>query len=232
MRDALAHRGPDGAGTWISPDRRVGLGSRRLAIIDLSHAADQPIANEDGSSSSSTTARSTTTRRCGRSSSRSAATPSSRTIRTRDGRPRVRAVGGRVLAPVSRHVAFALWDERKRGLWLVREPRRDQAALLRPSTTAGSCFGSEIKALLLDRSRAGRRRRVALSLTSRSSACPRRARSFRGIRKLEAGCWLWVDADGGSKSAAGGMRGTRSSCCTACPSVRSKSGCSTSSASR
>ena len=49
MRDALAHRGPDGAGTWISPDRRVGLGSRRLAIIDLSHSADQPMANEDGS---------------------------------------------------------------------------------------------------------------------------------------------------------------------------------------
>ena len=36
-------RGPDAGGTWISPDGRVGLGSRRLAIIDLSrrgHAAD------------------------------------------------------------------------------------------------------------------------------------------------------------------------------------------------
>ena len=29
-------RGPDAGGTWISPDGRVGLGSRRLAIIDLS----------------------------------------------------------------------------------------------------------------------------------------------------------------------------------------------------
>jgi asparagine synthase (glutamine-hydrolysing) len=48
MRDTMAHRGPDGAGTWLSDDRRVGLGFRRLAIIDLSHAADQPMTNEDG----------------------------------------------------------------------------------------------------------------------------------------------------------------------------------------
>jgi len=49
MTDAVAHRGPDGAGVWLSPDRRVGLGHRRLSIIDLSHAADQPMSNEDGS---------------------------------------------------------------------------------------------------------------------------------------------------------------------------------------
>ena len=49
MRDAMTHRGPDGAGTWISPDHRVGLGHRRLSIIDLSDCAAQPMCNEDGS---------------------------------------------------------------------------------------------------------------------------------------------------------------------------------------
>jgi asparagine synthase (glutamine-hydrolysing) len=49
MRDAMVHRGPDGAGVWISADRRVGLGHRRLSIIDLSDAAAQPMANADGS---------------------------------------------------------------------------------------------------------------------------------------------------------------------------------------
>ena len=49
MRDVMAHRGPDGAGAWISSDGRVGFGHRRLAIIDLSEAADQPMCNEDGS---------------------------------------------------------------------------------------------------------------------------------------------------------------------------------------
>ena len=49
MRDAMRHRGPDGADTWIDRDRRVGLGHRRLSIIDLSAAASQPMSNEDGS---------------------------------------------------------------------------------------------------------------------------------------------------------------------------------------
>lgn len=42
MRDALSHRGPDGAGLWISPDGRAGLAHRRLSIIDLSAAGTQP----------------------------------------------------------------------------------------------------------------------------------------------------------------------------------------------
>jgi len=49
MRDTMIHRGPDGAGYWIRPDGRLGLGFRRLAIIDLSDAANQPMSNEDGS---------------------------------------------------------------------------------------------------------------------------------------------------------------------------------------
>ena len=43
---ALAHRGPDGRRTWVSDDRRVGLGHARLSIIDLA-TGDQPIASED-----------------------------------------------------------------------------------------------------------------------------------------------------------------------------------------
>ena len=49
MRDTIAHRGPDDAGSWISKDGKVGLANRRLSIIDLSHAGHQPMSNEDGS---------------------------------------------------------------------------------------------------------------------------------------------------------------------------------------
>ena len=49
MRDTMVHRGPDGAGLWISPDRRLGLAHRRLSIIDLSDAASQPMSHGDGS---------------------------------------------------------------------------------------------------------------------------------------------------------------------------------------
>jgi asparagine synthase (glutamine-hydrolysing) len=43
MTDVIAHRGPDGEGHWISDCGNVGLGHRRLSIIDLSHEADQPM---------------------------------------------------------------------------------------------------------------------------------------------------------------------------------------------
>jgi asparagine synthase (glutamine-hydrolysing) len=45
MSDRIAHRGPDAAGIWNHEDDRVSvqLGHRRLSIIDLSAAADQPL---------------------------------------------------------------------------------------------------------------------------------------------------------------------------------------------
>ncbi|MES2984408.1 MAG: asparagine synthase (glutamine-hydrolyzing) [Pseudomonadota bacterium] len=46
MTDAIAHRGPDGEGHWI--EQHVGLGHRRLAIIDLSAQAAQPMHATDG----------------------------------------------------------------------------------------------------------------------------------------------------------------------------------------
>ncbi len=46
MTKAIAHRGPDGEGLYV--DRFIGLGHRRLAIIDLSPAAHQPMVTSDG----------------------------------------------------------------------------------------------------------------------------------------------------------------------------------------
>ena len=50
MRDRLAHRGPDGAQSWITRTERasIGLAHRRLSIIDLSHAGDQPMFGSGG----------------------------------------------------------------------------------------------------------------------------------------------------------------------------------------
>src|SRR5262245_19418021 len=48
MRERLVHRGPDDLGLFLSPNGVAGLAFRRLRIIDLSPAANQPMPNEDG----------------------------------------------------------------------------------------------------------------------------------------------------------------------------------------
>ena len=48
MTETLAHRGPDDQGTWIDPDTGVALGSRRLAVIDLSRDGRQPMRSASG----------------------------------------------------------------------------------------------------------------------------------------------------------------------------------------
>ena len=48
IRDYMVSRGPDGKGEWYSSDNRVGLGHRRLSIIDLSNNAAQPMESKDG----------------------------------------------------------------------------------------------------------------------------------------------------------------------------------------
>ena len=47
MRERMINRGPDGAGLWIAEDQLVGLAHRRLAIIDLSEAAAQPMVDAE-----------------------------------------------------------------------------------------------------------------------------------------------------------------------------------------
>jgi len=48
ITERMRPRGPDAGGTWISSDSRVALGSRRLAIIDLSDEGTQPMTDDDG----------------------------------------------------------------------------------------------------------------------------------------------------------------------------------------
>jgi len=49
MGDALAHRGPDASGVFLSPGGQVGLSHRRLSILDLSPAGAQPMISSGGS---------------------------------------------------------------------------------------------------------------------------------------------------------------------------------------
>ncbi|MHC8509943.1 MAG: hypothetical protein ACYYKD_11250 [Rhodospirillales bacterium] len=101
MTDSIAHRGPDGEGIWVSDDGFAGLGHRRLAIVDLSAEANQPMHDVGPGTTptrraargpnrgrtlnraciSRSTAKSTTIWRCGRNC-RPKATSSAPAIRT------------------------------------------------------------------------------------------------------------------------------------------------------
>ena len=49
LAQAMAYRGPDDEGVWLSPDRRVALSHRRLSVIDTSQASHQPMLAANGS---------------------------------------------------------------------------------------------------------------------------------------------------------------------------------------
>src|ERR1035438_6963612 len=48
LTEALTHRGPDDEGYWVSGDCSVGLGHRRLSIVDLTAGGHQPMHSESG----------------------------------------------------------------------------------------------------------------------------------------------------------------------------------------
>jgi asparagine synthase (glutamine-hydrolysing) len=48
MSNVLIHRGPDGSGTWIDAEAGLAMGFRRLAILELSSAGNQPMVSADG----------------------------------------------------------------------------------------------------------------------------------------------------------------------------------------
>ena len=48
MKERMVHRGPDAGGTWLSEDGVIGLGHRRLSILELSEKGAQPMNSHSG----------------------------------------------------------------------------------------------------------------------------------------------------------------------------------------
>ena len=127
MRDIITHRGPDEAGLHV--DAIAALAHRRLSIVDLSTGQQPTVRTKTAASGSSSTARSTTTPRSARELE-AARPPVPHEVRYRNHRPRLRAVGRRVRAPLPRHVRVRdLGRAEAAAAARARSPRH-QAALL------------------------------------------------------------------------------------------------------
>lgn len=200
MRDKMIHRGPDGAGVWVDEAARVGFGHRRLAIIDLSEAALQPMSLHDGSLSIVFNGEI-----YNHAELRKELTALGHTDWQTDHSDTevilhaFRQWGIDCLKRFRGPFAIALWDARQRALWLIRD-RIGIKPLYYAVDKRGVVFASEIKAIL-----AGPARRRAVNEEAffhylSFLATPAPMTLFEGIDKMEAGTWTRVAADGATRT--------------------------------
>ncbi|MCK4846041.1 MAG: asparagine synthase (glutamine-hydrolyzing) [Deltaproteobacteria bacterium] len=144
MTDAIAHRGPDGEGHFI--DGPVALGHRRLAIIDLSEAAAQPMKNDDGSVVISYNGETYNFKEL-----RKELEKKGRRFRSNsDTEVIIRGYeewGIEVVEKLNGIFAFALWDNKRRTLFLCRD-RYGVKPLYYHKSGNTLIFASEVKGLL------------------------------------------------------------------------------------
>jgi asparagine synthase (glutamine-hydrolysing) len=199
MRDTMIHRGPDGCGTWISENGKLGLGHRRLAIIDLSEAAAQPMCNADrslwltfnGEIYNHADIRSELIK----DGFNQWKTDHSDTEVILHAYERW---GIDALHKFRGMFAFGLWDNRKKELYLVRD-RIGIKPLYYSIHHGRLTFASEIKALLEDpeQHRAVNEEAFYHYLSFLTTPGPQTL--FDGIKKLTPGTWLRVTEDGAVK---------------------------------
>lgn len=196
MTARLAHRGPDGDGLWQSADGRAVIGHRRLKVIDLTDAADQPMADAAG---------------------RAVLTYNGEIYNYRELRERLRAEGAEfrssgdtevllqaylrwgegALSELNGMFAFAILDTERRQLFCARD-RFGEKPLYFADGDGFFAFASEIKALLAldgvgdtcDPTRA-----LGFLANGRRGLDDARATPFSGIRQLLPGEAMAVDLD-------------------------------------
>lgn len=186
MTDAIAHRGPDGAGVWTAPG--VGLGHRRLSIIDLEGGA-QPMQSDDAALT---------------------LTFDGEIYNFRELRQELETAGfafhtqsdSEVILHGWRHwgvdcvshfhgmFAFAIHDARTKQLFIARDRAGVKPLFYAPIADGSVLFGSELKALT---AHPALRRDLDMSAVDDYMAfgyVPDHACILRGVKKLPAGHYL------------------------------------------
>ncbi len=194
MTDRIAHRGPDASGVWNHQNDRVSvqLGHRRLSIIDLSAAADQPLAKDgltlvyNGELYNYQEIR------------KELAGHGVRFVTSSDTEVVLEAWrrwGPKALPRFRGMFAFALADERTGELFLARDPLGIKPLFFLPRG-GGALFASELKALTAAVGPELRIEPGALVASMLYYWVPEQFCSIQGVRKLPAGSWARLRPDG------------------------------------
>jgi asparagine synthase (glutamine-hydrolysing) len=188
MTASLRHRGPDDEGVWT--EGGVGLGSRRLAVVDLSDRAKQPLANEDGTvrvvfNGEIYNFRELRAELEGRGHRFRSDSDTEVIVHLyeEEGAECVRRLDGMF--------AFALWDARNRSLVLARD-RLGQKPLFYCHDGESFVFGSEPKALLQDVMVQVEPDHEAIHHYLTYGYVPAPWSAFKGIRKLPPAHYMVV----------------------------------------
>src|SRR6266850_4103034 len=192
MCSALEHRGPDDQGTYTHGP--VGLGHRRLSIFDLSPGGHQPMSNHDcsmwivfnGEIYNFLELRRDLERRGCRFRSRSDTEVLLRLYEEK---------GVECLRDLRGMFAFAIWDERRRTLFLARD-RLGVKPLFYRVGPKGLTFASELKALLQDPEVEREVDPVAIHHFLTYQYVPSPLCAFKGIRKLPPAHYLLCSEGG------------------------------------
>jgi asparagine synthase (glutamine-hydrolysing) len=187
MLRTIAHRGPDGEGIHVSGP--VGLGHRRLAIIDL-NTGQQPLSNEDGTVWITFNGEIYNYQELRRE-----LIASGHIFKTKSDTEVIVHLyeqhGTACVEKLRGMFAFALWDERNKTLVLARD-RVGIKPLYYAHTNRFLVFGSEIKAILADPEVD---RQILPEMIDRFLTfhyLPGEETLFRGIRKLAPGSYMVV----------------------------------------
>jgi len=196
IRDSMAVRGPDGAGAWLDPGGRIGLGHRRLAIIDLSEAAAQPMTSTRGDTVITFNGEIYNYREL-----RAELEQKGESFRTHSDTEVMLALyereGAEMLRRLRGMFTIALWDKRRGGMLVARDPMGIKP--LYYSDEAGRFIAaSQVKALLSggidgEPDPAGCVSFFLLGYVAEPFTIRRR------IRALPAGHSLWIDRSGASR---------------------------------
>ncbi len=194
MRDTLTHRGPDGKGIYISHDKLVGLGHRRLSLMDLSDKGAQPMTNENKTIWATVNGEIYNYPELKKELQAKGHHFASKS----DSEVVVHAYeewGEDLASHLNGMFAFGIWDDNKKMLMLVRD-RFGIKPLYYFQDSSTFIFASEIKAIIEDPQvpRNLDHKSICDYLTYRYIPCP--GTIWKDVKKVQPGHYLLIDEQG------------------------------------